>query len=71
MPSEPNHGITFAQEVFLTARRDGELLFIEEENGHITRYAIQKTNRSISMQLFGADKPPRLQAKVTDYADET
>ena len=56
--SEPNHGLTFAQENVMTIRRDGELIAIEmQPNGHIERYVTERATRANSFAIFGADKP--------------
>ena len=53
---EPNNGLTFAQEVFITIRQDGQLVAIEEQNGTIHRYMTSEATRSDSLKLLGADK---------------
>lgn len=53
---EPNHGLTFSQENFLAIRKDGQLIAVEEQNGHITRYVTTEATRADSIGIFGADK---------------
>ena len=54
---EPNHGLSFAQENFMTIREDGQLLAIEEQvNGHVIRHATEVADRGKSLSIFGADK---------------
>ncbi|MDE2233681.1 MAG: hypothetical protein KGJ90_06290 [Patescibacteria group bacterium] len=53
---EPNTGLEFRLETFLAVRRDGELIAIEEQNGHIIRYMTREATRTDSLQAFGADK---------------
>jgi hypothetical protein len=57
MPLEPNHNLTFAQEVVMTIRQDGRLVAIEIQNGHIERYMAEEATKANSLALFGADKP--------------
>jgi hypothetical protein len=60
MNPEPNHGLSFSQEVFLTIRRDGELIAIEEQpNGHTLRHVTKIATRADSLAVFGADKPQK------------
>jgi hypothetical protein len=56
MTPEPNNGLTFTQESVLTIRRDGELIAIEIQNGHIERYITEIATRAKSMEILGADK---------------
>jgi hypothetical protein len=54
---EPNHGLSFAQETVMTIRRDGQLIAIEIQNGHIERYTTEEATRTKSLAVFGADMP--------------
>lgn len=56
MSTEPNTGLTFTQEIFLAIRRDGKLIAIEEQNGHITRYQTTVADRTASAEIFGTNK---------------
>ena len=53
---EPNHDLTFSQEIFMAIRRDGKLEAVELQNGHIERYIVREASRSDSLEIFGADK---------------
>ena len=53
---EPNTGLSFSHESFLTIRRDGQLIAIEEQNGRITRYITTEATKADSLSIFGADK---------------
>lgn len=57
MPPESNNGLTFAQETVMTIRRDGQLIAVELQNGHIERYITEEATRAKSLAVFGADKP--------------
>ncbi len=52
----PESGITFTEETFICIRKDGELVGIESENGHITRYETIKTTRTKSREILGIDR---------------
>ncbi len=53
---EQNSALTFSQEVFFTIREDGELVAIEEQNGHVTRFTVSKADKAATLKIFGADK---------------
>jgi hypothetical protein len=64
MNPEPNHGLTFAQEIFLAIRRDGELIAVESQNGHIQRYVTKEAMKADTLSIFGADKAQQSQTKT-------
>ena len=64
MAIEPNHGLEFGQEIFMTVRKDGELVAIELENGTLERWLTEKSSREGSLRVFGADKPAVQEKKV-------
>jgi len=53
---ESNNGLTFAQEIFLATRRDGKLVAIESQNGHITRYTTKEATKADTLEVFGLNK---------------
>jgi hypothetical protein len=53
---EPNHGLTFSQEVFLAIRRGGKLEAVELQNGHIERYTCEPASKTQSAELFSLNK---------------
>jgi len=58
---ESNNGLTFSQESFITYRKDGEIVAIEEQlTGLIVRYATKAATRQQSLEILGADKPIRI-----------
>jgi hypothetical protein len=54
--TESNSGLTFSQETVLAIRRDGQLIGIELQNGHIERYKTSEATKTDSLEIFGADK---------------
>lgn len=48
--------LTFKRIDCIGIYRDGELVCIEEQNGHITRYAVTPCDRKKSMEIYGVDK---------------
>jgi hypothetical protein len=52
---EPNNGLTFKQEIFLTIRKDGQIVAIEEQNGTIQRYKVELANKADTNEIFGVD----------------
>lgn len=56
MTPESNSGLTFTREDVVCIWRDNELVAIEQQNGHITRYMTREATKADSMQLLGLDK---------------
>src|SRR5437762_12745156 len=49
MTIEPNHGLDVGQEIFMTIRKDGELVAIELQNGTLKRWVTEKADRENSL----------------------
>jgi hypothetical protein len=56
MPPEPNHGLTFESKEFLAYYIDGELVAVEDENGHVERYLTQPSSRHAWKELLGLNR---------------
>lgn len=56
MPVEQNNGLAYSLETVVCVRQDGQLVAIELQNGHITRYMTKEASRQDSLHLFGLDK---------------
>lgn len=57
MVTENNNGLTFSEEVLIVARRDGQIVYIEEQpNGHIIRHITEVASKSQSADLLGVNR---------------
>lgn len=56
MPKEENHGLTFASKEFIAYYKDGELVAIEDENGHVERFLTQPSSRHQWKELLGLNR---------------
>ncbi len=51
-----DQGITYKRIDCIGIYRDGSLVAIEAQNGHIERWATKPCDRKTSMEIFGVDK---------------
>ena len=49
--------ITYTQEIFFCTYKEGELVLVEKQNGHIERYSTEPATRGKMMQIHGVDLP--------------
>lgn len=53
---DSNTGLEFGIDTFRTITRDGELVAIERENGHIERYITERSTNAKSNEIFGVKR---------------